>query len=63
MVVRQVGNNEMAPTIIREGKTVTEFEQDFFIVSVAHGKPKDIKDYNIMKNYDFPVMNRGKPPV
>ena len=48
----------MLPTIMKENKEVTEFEQDFFIVSLAHGQPKKKKDYNILKFYDFPVENR-----
>lgn len=58
MVLREGGQNEMIPSVVKEGKTVKEFEPDFFIVSLAHGQPKSKKDYNIMKNYDFPVLNR-----
>jgi len=60
MVAKQPGPNEMVPAIVKEGKTVKDFEPDFFIVSVAHGQPKGSKDYNILKNYDFPTLNRGK---
>jgi nuclear protein localization family protein 4 len=60
MVLREPGPNEMIPSVVKEGKTVKEFEPDFFIVSLAHGQPKADKDYNILKNYDFPVLNRGR---
>ena len=40
-----------------------EFEPDFFIVSLANGQPKTKKDYNYLKNYDFPIRNRGKIPT
>ena len=49
----------MIPACVTEGKTVKEFEPEFFIVQMAHGQPKTVKDYNIMKNYDFPFFNRG----
>lgn len=63
MILREPGPNEMIPSVMKEGKTVKEFEPDFFIVSLAHGQPKTKKDYNILKNYDFPVFNRnGKFP-
>lgn len=45
----------MIPSVVKEGKNVKEFEPDFFIVSVGNGQPKTKKDYNILKNYDFPV--------
>jgi len=60
MVLREAGPNEMIPSVVKEGKTVKEFEPDFFIVSLAHGQPKNKKDYNILKNYDFPPLNRNK---
>lgn len=63
MILREGGPNEMIPSVMKEGKTVKEFEPDFFIVSLAHGQPKTKKDYNILKNYDFAVFNRsGKAP-
>lgn len=37
MTLREPGPNEMIPSVVKEGKTVKEFEPDFFIVSVAHG--------------------------
>ena len=40
-----------------------EFEPDFFIVSLSNGQPKTKKDYNYLKNYDFPIRNRGKVPT
>ena len=63
MVVREPKENEMIPSILFESKTVKEFEPDFFIVQVAHGQPKNKKDYTYLKNYDFPVRNRDKNPV
>ena len=60
MVLRDPAPNELIPSVIKEGKSVKEFEPDFFIVSLAHGQPKTMGDYNYLKNYDFPVLNRGK---
>ena len=60
MTLREGSPNEMIPSVLKEGKPAKEFEPDFFIVSLAHGQPKSQKDYNIIKNYDFPVMNRNK---
>lgn len=59
MVLREPGPNEMIPSVVKEGKPAKEFEPDFFIVSLANGQPKGNKDYNILKNYDFPVFNRA----
>jgi nuclear protein localization family protein 4 len=58
MVLREPGENEMIPSVVMEGKTVKEFEPEFFIVSLSNGQPKGKKDYNILKNYDFPIKNR-----
>jgi nuclear protein localization family protein 4 len=63
MVLREAGPNEMIPSVVKEGKTAKEFEPDFFIVSLAHGQPKCKNDYNILKNYDFPPLNRAKLPT
>jgi nuclear protein localization family protein 4 len=60
MTLREGGPNEMIPSVVKEGKPAKEFEPDFFIVSLAHGQPKGKKDFNILKNYDFPASNRGK---
>lgn len=58
MVLREAKENEMIPSVVMEGKTVKEFDPDYFIVSLANGQPLGKKDYNIIKNYDFPVRNR-----
>lgn len=59
MAVRPKRNEtDMLPMVMKENKPVTEFEPDFFIVSLAHGQPRDKRDYNILKNYDFPPANR-----
>ena len=58
MVLREPKPNEMIPSFVMEGKSVKEFEPDFFIVSLSNGQPKGKKDYNYIKNYDFPVRNR-----
>lgn len=63
MILREPASDEMIPSVVREGKTVKEFEPDFFIVSLGHGQPKTKKDYNILKHYDFPVLNRAKAPT
>lgn len=60
--VRTPEENEMIPNIIKSGKTVKEFDPEFFIVSLAHGQPKDAKDYSILKNYDFLAQNRQFKP-
>lgn len=38
---------------------MTEVEPDFFIVNVASGQPSHAR-FNVLKKYDFPVLNRGK---
>jgi len=48
---------DVLPSIIVSGKTVTEFEPDFFIVNVAHGHSAHNK-FSIIKHADFPVENR-----
>ena len=63
MILREPPPNEMVPSVIKEGKPVKEFEPDFFIVSLAHGQPKSQKDYNYLKNYDFPVVNRNEKKI
>lgn len=64
MILREPNENEMIPSVVMEGKTVKEFEPDFFIVSLSNGQPKGDKDYNIIKNYDFSVRNRtSKVPI
>lgn len=42
-----------------------DFEPDFFLVSLANGQPNaNNKQFNILKRYDYPVMNRfGKQPT
>jgi nuclear protein localization family protein 4 len=63
MVVREPEENEMVPAIIKEGKTVKEFDPEFFIVSLSNGQPKDeSQDYKILKNYDFLAQNRRMKP-
>ena len=62
MVVREPEENEMIPNVIKESRTVKQFDPDFFIVNVANGQPKEIKDYNILKNYDFLAQNRQMVP-
>ena len=61
MQVRVPPADDMVPSIVTKGKTVKEFEPEFFIVSLAHGQPKEGQDFNVMKIYDFPVMNRDTP--
>ena len=63
MVLRAPSENEMIPSVVKEGKPVKEFEPDFFIVNVAHGQPKIKKDYNYLKNYDFPVIARANKNI
>lgn len=42
------------PAVVMSGKTVKEFDPEFFIVALGHGAPKDQK-FNILHHYDFPV--------
>lgn len=37
MVLREPASNEMIPSVLMSGKTVKEFEPDFFIVSLGNG--------------------------
>lgn len=37
MVVRVPNENEMVPSIVTDGKSVKDFDPEFFIVSLAHG--------------------------
>lgn len=47
------------PAVLREGAGVTEFENEFMIVSLAHGQPNENNtQFNILKRYDYPVMHR-----
>ena len=62
MTVRvPIKKDDMVPSILMEGKAKTEFDPDFFIVQLGHGQPKADQDFNILKNYDFPVENRQQP--
>jgi nuclear protein localization family protein 4 len=59
MTSREPEPHEAMPAVLREGAPVTEFEPDFFLVSLAHGQPNDNNtQYNILKRYDFPVKHR-----
>jgi nuclear protein localization family protein 4 len=60
--VRTPEENEMIPSIIQEGKTVTDFDPEFFIVQIANGQPKESKEYTLLKNYDFLAQNRQFKP-
>jgi hypothetical protein len=47
------------PAVLREGAPVKEFEPDFFLVALASGQPNANNiQFNILKRYDYPVMNR-----
>ncbi len=59
MILREPKEDEMIPSVLLEGKAAKEFEPDFFIVQLANGQPRVKKDYTYLKNYDFPVLNRG----
>jgi nuclear protein localization family protein 4 len=59
MVIREPKHDEAMPAVLREGAPVKEFEPDFFLVSLAHGQPNENNtQFNVLKRYDFPVMNR-----
>lgn len=49
---------EFVPKFLYKGGNTVKIEPDFFIVNVASGEPSHDR-YNILKNYDFPVLNRG----
>ena len=61
LTVREPAPDEMVPAFMQEGKPVKEVEPSFFIVSVAHGQPSHGKDFNVLKIYDFPTLNRDSP--
>jgi len=52
--------HDILPTVIAEGKPAKKVEPEFFIVNVAHGRPKT-SQFSIMKHADFPVENRNTP--
>lgn len=54
-----VNEKDIIPTFICAQKTVTEFEPDFLIVSIAHGSSPDNR-FSILKNADFPAHGRKK---
>lgn len=57
--IRKPKSNEAMPAVLREGSGTTEFECEFMIVSLAHGQPNENNtQFNILKRYDYPVMNR-----
>ena len=59
LAVREPKPDEAMPPFLREGTGVKEFETDFMIVSLAHGQPNENNtQFNILKRYDYPVMNR-----
>lgn len=59
MIIREPKREEAMPAVLREGAPVKEFEPDFFIVSLSSGQPNDNNtQFNILKRYDYPVMNR-----
>jgi hypothetical protein len=59
LCIRKPPSNEAVPAVLREGAGTTEFETDFMIVSLAHGQPNENNtQFNILKRYDYPVMNR-----
>jgi hypothetical protein len=41
MSVRVPNANEAMPAMLREGANVKEFENEFMIVSIAHGQPNE----------------------
>ena len=49
--------NTFVPKFLYKGGNTTQIEPDFFIVNVASGQPSHDR-YNILKNYDFPILNR-----
>jgi len=59
MTIRVPKYDEAMPAVLRQGAPVKEFEQDFFLVSLAHGSPNDDNlKFNILRRYDFPMRHR-----
>lgn len=59
MTVREPNYDEAMPAFLREGAPTKVFEQDFFLVSLAHGQSTDDNlKFNILKRYDFPMRHR-----
>jgi nuclear protein localization family protein 4 len=54
MQIRQPKEGEEpVPSVLYKGTAVTEFEPEFLLVNIAHGRPSH-KRFNILKNHDFP---------
>lgn len=62
LITREPEENEIIANVIQEGRTVKEFDPEFFIVSLTNGQPVDAKEYTILKNYDFLASNRQFTP-
>lgn len=62
MQVRSPDEDDCVPQIMMEGKTVTVFEPEFFIVSIGHGQPVRKMVFNILKDYDYPMCNSESRP-
>lgn len=59
MTIREPKHEEAMPAVLREGAPVKDFEPDFFIVALASGQPNENNtQFNIMKRFDYPTMNR-----
>ncbi len=49
----------MIPSVVMQGKSVDEFDPEFFLVSLGHGQPMhNVEEFNILKHFDFPPENR-----
>ena len=59
MIIREPKRDEAMPAVLQEGSPVKEFDPAFFLVSLSSGHPNDNNtNFNILKRYDYPVMNR-----
>ena len=59
MVIREPKREEAMPAVLQEGASVKEFDPSFFLVQLSSGHPNDNNtNFNILKRYDYPVMNR-----
>ena len=56
---RLIYRKDIIPAVLCEGKNTKDFEPDFLLVNISHGHPKR-NNFNIIKNYDFPVENRDE---
>lgn len=50
---------DIVPGVLVESKKVDKVDNDWFIVNMGIGNPKD-KKFNILKHHNFPPTNSGE---